>query len=233
MVDADFEALLKTHPDDLTAVLLVAQNLRTKMAAAPVADQAIMRDRLIGLYDTAFKTTEDIPTRFVLAGLYHDKQDYKSAYKQYAMVIKLLAEDPPYDLNTRQKELGIRNQLLTGLNGLPAASVPEAASAIADQSAKIPVLTEKIKIDQAKQDEDRRKQAEIQKNAQAKAAQDAKDAAAAKLKSNSTVTPGSSGGSKSAPSAPGSIGSSSVPVTIPPAPAASGSSGASSPGAKK
>ncbi len=229
LVDADFETLLKTHSDDATAALMVAQSLRSKMATEPLADQAKTRDRLISLYESAFKTTEDIPTRFVLAGLYHDKQDYKSAYKQYAMIIKLL-DYPAYDPTTRQKELDTRNQLLTGLNGLPAASVPEAAAAITDDMAKIAVLKVKVEADQQKQKEDQAKQAELQKEQQVKAAQ---DAAAAKLKAKATTAPTSSGAPSSALPAPATPGSSPAPgATAPVQPAPTGSAGAASPGKK-
>lgn len=200
-VDADFEALLKAHPDDTTAVLLVAENLQSKMFVAPHDEQLKIRDRLIGLYETAFKTTEDIPTRFTLAGLYRDKQDYKSAFRQYAMVIKLLNEDAPYDLNTRQKQLTSRTQVLTGLRSLPAATVPEAATAIGEQQTKINDLTARIALDKQKENEDRIKQDAARKEAQL-AAQKQKELD----KNKPVIKPGTAGAVTPPPTVPVSPG---------------------------
>ena len=165
VIDADFEALLKKTPEDTTAILMVASAVQTKMSKSPLTEQPALRDRLISLYESAFKSTEDISTRFTLAGLYSDKKDYKSAFTQYTKIIKLLDDDPPYDLNSREKELPNRQKALTGLRSFAAADVPEAAVVITEQLNKIAALTDKINEDKIKQAAERKLQDEQQKTA--------------------------------------------------------------------
>ncbi len=165
-VDADFEALLKKTPEDTTATLMVAASVQTKMATAPPTQQPVLRDRLISLYESAFKSTEDINSRFTLAGLYVDKKDYKSAFTQYSKIAKLLDDDPPYDLNSREKQRPIRERVVTALKGFSPTDVPEAAAAVKDQETKLADLVTKLTEDKAKQIEERKKTDELQKQLQ-------------------------------------------------------------------
>ncbi len=169
VIDADFEAALKKHPEDTTAALMVAASLQGKQFNAKPEEQGAIRDRLIGLYESAFKSFEDTDLRFTLADLYRDKHDDKSTFGQYQKVAKLLNSDPPYDLQTRQKQLATRKRLASGLKGLPAATVPEAATLATEQDTKIADLNIRILQDQAKQAEEQKKQAALQKAADAAA----------------------------------------------------------------
>ena len=176
-ISADFEEALKKHPEDATACLMVASNLQAKQFSAKPEEQGAIRDQLIKLYETAFKSFEDTDLRFTLADLYRDKHDDKSAYGIYQKVDKLLNSDPPYDMATRQKQLTWRQRLAAGLKGLPATVAPDAAALAAAQDTKVADLQVRIKADQVKAAEDAKKQAEAQKAAES-ASKSAKPGAA-------------------------------------------------------
>lgn len=92
-VDTELEALLKRHPDDATAALLVADAIKTRKQYAPgttPAQREAYRDQMISLYLTALKSTEDRDVRFQLADLYAAKKDYPKAIEQYQKIAKYL-----------------------------------------------------------------------------------------------------------------------------------------------
>jgi hypothetical protein len=105
MVDAEWEAQLKQHPDDVNAALMVADAVKNRKRFArgttPAQNDAD-RDRLISLYQLALKTTEDRDIRFSLADLLAEKKDYPAAGEQYKQIEKLMSYDPPYNLQTMQ-----------------------------------------------------------------------------------------------------------------------------------
>jgi SurA N-terminal domain len=198
-INSDFEEALKKHPEDATACLMVASNLQAKQFSAKPEEQGSIRDQLIKLYETAFKSFEDTDLRFTLADLYREKHDDKSAYAIYKKVDKLLNSDPPYDLATRQKQLTWRQRLAAGLKGLPANVAPDSATLAAAQDTKIAELQVRIKADQAKAAEDAKKQADAQKAAD-EAAKASKTGAAATSalptgESSNAQVPMSTGGS--------------------------------------
>src|SRR5579871_4955351 len=114
LIDNDFEAVLRANPKDPTANLLVASAVKRRLFSAPPAQQAQMNDRLISLYETALKDTEDHQLRLDLADLYRDKKEYKLADAQYKTISKQLDADPPYDMNTMQQAQTTRQKLERG-----------------------------------------------------------------------------------------------------------------------
>jgi parvulin-like peptidyl-prolyl isomerase len=160
MVDSEFEALLKRHPDDPTAALLVASSLKAKRFARDTtpAQRDQIRDRLIQLYESALKTTEDRNIRFELADLYHEKKDDAKAGREYQMIARLLNADPPYNLQTMQAAMMTHNRLVTAFRSV---NLPEDAAK-----------------EQTKADEVRKQLAEEQK----------KEAAAAKAQPSTNLT---------------------------------------------
>jgi tetratricopeptide (TPR) repeat protein len=160
LVDSEFEAILKSHPDDTTAALMVADSLEKRRQFAPgtsPAQQAQNRDRLISLYEIALKTMEDRDIRFKLADLYKEKQQYKQAYAQYNMINRLMNSDTPYDAATTQQALLTRKRLLTSFKSLNSPDAPDAANAAAKQQAEIARLTVELPLLQQKEADERKK----------------------------------------------------------------------------
>lgn len=111
LVDTGFEQLLKKRSDDSTAALIVSKSVKKHLATAPPAEKPALRDRLISLYETALKSTEDRAIRLELVDLYRDKNDLVSAGKLLTKMSYLLNIDSPFGLEGLQDALSARQQL--------------------------------------------------------------------------------------------------------------------------
>lgn len=146
--NADFEALLKRNPNDPTAALMVAQNIeQNKLYAKGVtpAQQQAYRQQLIQLYQTALNNYEDRDLRFKLADLYAAQKDFTDAQKQYELIAKYLAEDPPYNSTTDQQYIGYYQRLA---NAFSALGLPDEAKKMQQQLA---LLKQQLAKDKAKE----------------------------------------------------------------------------------
>jgi tetratricopeptide (TPR) repeat protein len=104
-LDAEWEDMLKRHPDDSTAMLMVSEAItsRKRYAKGTTAAQSNeYRKRLIDLYTGVLKTNEDRDIRFSLADLLAEQKDYAKAGEQYTTIAKFMAQDPPYNAATMQ-----------------------------------------------------------------------------------------------------------------------------------
>jgi len=144
-VEAEFEAMLKRHPDDDTAALIVAQSLEQKRFKAPPAERDQIRDRLIQLYEVVLRHTENRDIRFKLADLYREKKQDDKALEQYQKIAKFLGDAPPYDLNTMQEAQQVYRHLIVGFNSV---NKPDEAK---KAEAKVKELTVQIAAEQKKQ----------------------------------------------------------------------------------
>lgn len=118
---AAFAALLKKHPDDPTAALMTAQNIKQNQLYAPgvtPAEQTALRNKIIKLYRVALTNYEDRNLRFDLADLYEQQKDTVDALKQYNRLSKYLAEDPPYNSTTDQQYIGYYQRLQNAFSAL-------------------------------------------------------------------------------------------------------------------
>lgn len=208
-VDTEFESLYKVRKDDPTIALILVNSLNRKRFDPRLSPQEkdALRDRLIVLYETVLKGVENREYRFTLAGLYHEKKQDDLALKQYEMISKLMAADPPADQNARQAAKAARTRLATSYRDL---GKPDFA---AKEQQKVAEITKEI-------DEETRKETERKAAAAKKAQEDARAAAAKKKESTSrkpdtgAQAPGSSavtGGTLTVP--PG--GSSTLNTTVP------------------
>ncbi len=147
-VNKEFEEMVKRHPDDATAALVLADMLKQKRAAKETSpsEGTQMRDRIIALYESALKSTENRDIRFELAGLYHEEQKNDLAQKQYDMIARIMKDDPPYDLNTMHSAQDVLRKLQTGY--LSINKTEEAGKAQAEAAS----LTTQIAEEQKKQD---------------------------------------------------------------------------------
>lgn len=120
LADSEIAAMQKRNPDDATAAILDAENVKRQMNAASTSpsEREKLRGQVIALYEDALKTTEDKNIRFELADLYRDEKKPDQADKQYAMVARLLNADQPYDLQTMQDDRSSAERLLAGFNSI-------------------------------------------------------------------------------------------------------------------
>ncbi len=198
-VDREFEEMLKRHPDDPTAVQLVADAVkRQRQSAKSPTESDQLRDRLIDLDQKILKTTEDRTVRFELADLYKEKKQFDLASEQYSKIGTLLRRDPPYDAQSMQTALDVHKRLegsFRAVNKPTEADTEKAAQA--ELAPKIAAAKAQEAAQRAKEEEDRKK-------------------AAANLPGGTvTVPPGGAvtmpplGASNGTPNAP-------APVTVPP-----------------
>ncbi|HLK58238.1 MAG TPA: SurA N-terminal domain-containing protein, partial [Chthonomonadaceae bacterium] len=136
LADTELEGVYQRHAKDgssdgATAAIMIAQDLQQKLGVATPADQPQIRDRLITLYETALKTTEDRKMRFDLANLYREKKDFDNAEAQLNKIASQLREFPPFDLASMQDAMSAHAQLVTAYKQLdtPIAPRPSAAAA--------------------------------------------------------------------------------------------------------
>ncbi|MBC7529642.1 MAG: SurA N-terminal domain-containing protein [Chthonomonadaceae bacterium] len=90
-VDAGLETMLKADPNDTTAAQLLATSLERK------PQTPVTRDRMISLYETILKGSENQQTRVKLAGLYRDKKDMVKAKEQFDQIAKIQGRKPIYN----------------------------------------------------------------------------------------------------------------------------------------
>lgn len=163
LVDSEFEAMQKRRPDDATVALVVAEAIKRKMNAKETtpAQKEQYRDRLIGLYESALKSTEDRNIRFDLAELYRDKKQYDQADKQYAFIARLLNTDQPFDAQGLQDDASTHQRLAAAFKSI---NKPDEA---AKEDVKYKEMNAQAVIARKKEDEERKKQEAAQKASQA------------------------------------------------------------------
>jgi len=156
----ELEESLKRNPEDPTLNLLVASNVEKDLA-----NVTKNRDRLIKLYETALKTTEDQETRFKLAGYYRDKGDKVNAAKNFEQIFRMTNASPGYDANSMQTELTIRQRLGAAFKSVDKTDLVE------KNDAEIQKLMPRIIEAQVQQKAEQQKQALEQQKAGAGAGQ--------------------------------------------------------------
>jgi hypothetical protein len=224
LVDAEWEEQLKRHPDDVNAILMVADAIKTRKrfgkGATPAQNDAY-RDQLINLYTTALKTTEDRDLRFDLADLLAEKKDYAKAGEQYDQIAKLMAYDPPYDLRSMQSYQTYYQRLATDYTRI--GKVDKAAQYQKEADDLKPKIDQQQAIERAQQ--------QAQQQAQMQSAMPPATASPGQP-GNAAATPGTpakpNGNVTVTPITPGKPGSVTIPSGAPAkpgAPAASTSSG--------
>jgi tetratricopeptide (TPR) repeat protein len=161
LVDNEWEAMLKRHPDDDTAALMVAEGIKSRKRFArgtTAAQNDQYRDQLIKLYTDVLKRNEDRDIRFSLADLLAEKKDNAKAAEQYNLIAKFMAQDPPYNLQSMQSYQTYYQRLATDFNrvGQP------------DQAAKMQKEADDLKPKIAAQQaiEQAQRQAQMKTNAQ-------------------------------------------------------------------
>lgn len=93
VINKEFDDMLKRHPDDTTAAIIVADNIKQHRPMGP-GDQ----DRLIALNETIAKNTDDYDRHFQLADLYREKKQYDKAKVHLDRIAKLMSYNPLYNL---------------------------------------------------------------------------------------------------------------------------------------
>ena len=97
-LEPQLEALAKKKPDDPSAALLLASTLKLKRTqTTPPQQRDEIRERLITLYETGLKGTEDSAIRRELAEFYREKKNNEKAAEHYKMISRMLAATPPTD----------------------------------------------------------------------------------------------------------------------------------------
>lgn len=94
VIDKDFDDMLKRHPDDVTAAILVADRIKAQKLL-----DAASQDRLIALDETIAKSSDDFDRHFDLADIYGKRKQYDKAKIHLDRVAKLLGYNTPYDLD--------------------------------------------------------------------------------------------------------------------------------------
>ena len=151
-VNKDFEEMLKRHPDDTTAAIIVADDLK---AQNKLMDQAT-QDRLLKLNELIAKNTDDFTRHFNLADTYRERKQYDKAKEHLDRIAKLLSYNTPTDLDSMKQADATHTKLETAYRSIN-------ATAEADKEKKILAdLQNKITAAAIKQ--------EMEKRAAAKAA---------------------------------------------------------------
>lgn len=225
IVIKDFEELLKRHPDDTTAAIIVADDLKAKNK---LMDQAT-QDRLLKLNELIVKNNDDFTRHFDLADTYREKKLYDKAKEHLNRIAKLLSYNTPTDLDGLKQTDTTHTKLETAYRSIN-------ATVEADKEKQI-LADLQTKITQAALKQEMEQRAAAAKKAAEKAAQKAADNSLEKSngKSNgkSNQKSGTPTGATPAPDAantitlqPGATSSNSLPIQITPAP----SSGSGVPG---
>ena len=74
VINKEFDAMLKRHPNDTTAAIMVADNIKQHRMMEPGA-----QDRLLAIDETIAKNTDDFDRHFELADMYREKKQYDKA----------------------------------------------------------------------------------------------------------------------------------------------------------
>ena len=93
VIDKGFEDMLKRHPDDITAAIMVADSIKRRKLEDPAS-----LDRRIALDEIIAKSNDDFDRHFELADLYGQKKQVDKAKVHLDRVAKLLGYNTPYDL---------------------------------------------------------------------------------------------------------------------------------------
>lgn len=148
VVNKEFEDLAKRHPDDVNAMIIVADNLKAdpKKMLEPGA-----QDRLIQMDEAILKLSDDQDRRFELATLYRDKKQYDKAKVQYDRIAKLLSYNPTYDANSMQSAAEVHRKLEQGYR-----SINQSVEADKEKNT-FDALQQKITMAKLKEAEEQRK----------------------------------------------------------------------------
>ena len=92
VINKEFDDMLKRHPDDTTAAILVAANLKKRLLEPGVSD------RLLAINETIAKSNDDYDKHFELADMYRERKQYDKAKTHLDRVAKLLSYNTPYTL---------------------------------------------------------------------------------------------------------------------------------------
>jgi len=97
LVNKEFEDMLKRHPDDVTAAIMVAENLKNHRMEPGV------QDRLLTLNELIAKSTDDYDRHFELADAYREKKQYDKAKIHLDRIARLISYNTPIDLDQMKK----------------------------------------------------------------------------------------------------------------------------------
>lgn len=160
--DALLEEALKKNPKDATLALMVAETLKRKRFDPKTSPQERekINERLITLYETALESTENQEMRFELADMYRQKKQNDRAEKHYALIARLLAASPPYDVSTAQQANQAHRRLVAAFNSI---NKPEEAA----KQQKLVAETEKKIAEYRAAEEKKRRELEQQQKATA------------------------------------------------------------------
>ena len=148
LVNKEFEDMVKRHPDDVNAQIVVADNLKNdpKKMMEPGA-----QDRLIQMNENIIKTSEDQDRLFELANLYRDKKQYDKAKAKYDRIAKLLSYNTPYDAESMKAAGEVHQKLEQGYRSINLSLEADKEKVAFDD------LQQKIAIERMKQAEEDRK----------------------------------------------------------------------------
>ena len=107
VVNKEFDDMLKRHPDDTTAAIIVAENLKKHLIEPGVSD------RLLAINETIVKSTDDYDKHFELADMYRERKQYDKAKTHLDRVAKLLSYNTPYTLEDMKNADALHHKLET------------------------------------------------------------------------------------------------------------------------
>lgn len=153
VINKEFEDLLKRHPDDTTAAIIVADSIKQHR---PLESGA--QDRLIALNETIVKNNDDFDRHFELADSYREKKDYAKAKVHLDRIAKLSGYNTPYDLAGYKAADEIHRKLETAYRSINETAAAEKEKAASD------ALQPKIMLENVKLKEEERKARAAGKN---------------------------------------------------------------------
>ncbi len=146
VIDKDFDDMLKRHPDDVTAAILVADRIK-----AQKLPDAASQDRLIALDETIAKSSDDFDRHFDLADIYGKRRQYDKAKTHLDRVAKLLGYNTPYDLDGLKSANALHERLEKAYRAINQPAEADREKALSD------ALQPKIMAANIKQLEEQRK----------------------------------------------------------------------------
>lgn len=126
VVDKEFDDMLKRHPDDTTAAIIVAENLKKHQIEPGVSD------RLLTINETIAKSTDDYDKHFELADMYRERKQYDKAKTHLDRVAKLLSYNTPYTLEDLKTADGLHRKLETQYRSINQTADADKEKALSD-----------------------------------------------------------------------------------------------------
>ena len=126
VVDKEFDDMLKRHPDDTTAAILVAANLKKRQIEPGVSD------RLLAINETIAKSNDDYNTHFELADMYREHKQYDKAKTHLDRVAKLLSYNTPYTLEDMKTADATHRKLETTYRSINATTEADKEKGLSD-----------------------------------------------------------------------------------------------------